>query len=155
MRAKVNCGPSCGCGPDHSFSSPTCNWVWAASGVSASADAGGWLLLPGDMPTVQPSTLLAVAAKLPHHVVVYAQYRGQRGHPVGFSPELYSELVQLSGDEGARRDCRPAGGKMSHAARVQTRWGGDGQFEWRRAAPHGGEREISLAGAQAVESGQA
>jgi molybdenum cofactor cytidylyltransferase len=74
-----------------------------ASGVSASADAGGWLLLPGDMPTVQPSSLLAVAAKLPHHVVVYAQHRGRRGHPVGFSAELYSELVQLSGDEGARR----------------------------------------------------
>jgi molybdenum cofactor cytidylyltransferase len=34
---------------------------------------------------------------------VYAQHRGRRGHPVGFSPELYSELVQLSGDEGARR----------------------------------------------------
>jgi len=74
-----------------------------ASGVAASADAGGWLLLPGDMPTVQPSSLLAVAAKLPQYVVVYAQHRGQRGHPVGFSPELYSELVLLSGDEGARR----------------------------------------------------
>jgi molybdenum cofactor cytidylyltransferase len=74
-----------------------------ASGVAASADAGGWLVLPGDMPTVQASSLLAVAAKLPQHIVVYAQHRGRRGHPVGFSPELYSELVQLSGDEGARR----------------------------------------------------
>ena len=26
-----------------------------------------------------------------------------RGHPVGFAAELYSELVTLSGDEGARR----------------------------------------------------
>jgi molybdenum cofactor cytidylyltransferase len=34
---------------------------------------------------------------------VYAQYRGRRGHPVGFAAELYSELVALSGDEGARR----------------------------------------------------
>ncbi len=74
-----------------------------ASGVAASADAGGWLVLPGDMPAVQPSSLLAVAAKLPQHAVVYAQHRGRRGHPVGFSAELYSELVQLSGDEGARR----------------------------------------------------
>lgn len=74
-----------------------------ASGVAASADAGGWLLLPADMPTVRPSSLLAVAARLPQHVVVYAQHRGRRGHPVGFSAELYSELVQLSGDEGARR----------------------------------------------------
>jgi len=74
-----------------------------ANGVAASADAGGWLVLPADMPTVQASSLLAVAAKLPQHIVVYAQHRGRRGHPVGFSPELYSELVQLSGDEGARR----------------------------------------------------
>lgn len=74
-----------------------------ASGVAASADAGGWLVLPGDMPTVQPSSLLAVAAKLPQHAVVYAQHLGRRGHPVGFAAELYSELVQLSGDEGARR----------------------------------------------------
>lgn len=74
-----------------------------ASGVAASADAGGWLVLPGDMPAVQPASLLAVAAKMPQHVVVYAQHRGRRGHPVGFSAELYSELVQLSGDEGARR----------------------------------------------------
>jgi molybdenum cofactor cytidylyltransferase len=27
----------------------------------------------------------------------------RRGHPVGFATELYSELVTLSGDEGARR----------------------------------------------------
>lgn len=74
-----------------------------ASGVAASADAGGWLVLPGDMPTVLPSSLLAVAATLPNHAVAYAQYRGRRGHPVGFAAELYSELVQLSGDEGARR----------------------------------------------------
>jgi molybdenum cofactor cytidylyltransferase len=74
-----------------------------ASGVSASADAGGWLVLPGDMPTVRPSSLLAVAASLPQHAVAYAQYRGRRGHPVGFAAELYSELVTLSGDEGARR----------------------------------------------------
>jgi molybdenum cofactor cytidylyltransferase len=74
-----------------------------ASGVAASADASGWLVLPGDMPTVQPASLLAVAATLTQHAVAYAQYRGRRGHPVGFSAELYSELVTLSGDEGARR----------------------------------------------------
>jgi len=74
-----------------------------ASGVAASPDAGGWLILPGDMPSVKPTTLLAVAARLPQHAVVYAQYIGRRGHPVGFAAELYSELVQLAGDEGARR----------------------------------------------------
>ena len=72
-------------------------------GVSARPDASGWLILPGDMPQVQPITMQAVARQLAHHPVVYAQYKGRRGHPVGFSVELYSELVALSGDEGARR----------------------------------------------------
>jgi molybdenum cofactor cytidylyltransferase len=75
-----------------------------AAGVAARPHASGWLVLPGDMPLVQPSTLVAVAAALgEHHAVVYAQYRGQRGHPVGFGTELFSELIALDGDEGARR----------------------------------------------------
>jgi molybdenum cofactor cytidylyltransferase len=74
-----------------------------AAGVAARADAPGWLLLPGDMPMVRPATLLAVAAALEHHPVAYAQHQGRRGHPVGFAAELYSELMMLSGDEGARR----------------------------------------------------
>jgi len=74
-----------------------------AAGVSARPDAPGWLILPGDMPRVQPATLQRVARELATHAVVYAQYKGRRGHPVGFSGELYSELVALSGDEGARR----------------------------------------------------
>jgi len=74
-----------------------------ACGVSARPDASGWLILPGDMPMVKPATLRAVAAELHQHTVAYAQYRGRRGHPVGFSAELYSELAALSGDEGARR----------------------------------------------------
>ncbi|MCG3190363.1 MAG: Bifunctional protein GlmU [Burkholderiaceae bacterium] len=74
-----------------------------ASGVAASPDANGWLILPADMPSVKPATLLAVADRVPQHAVVYAQHTGRRGHPVGFAAELYSELVLLSGDEGARR----------------------------------------------------
>ena len=74
-----------------------------AVGVGERSGAPGWLVLPGDMPLVQPGTLLAVASALEQHAVVYAQYRGRRGHPVGFSSELYSELILLQGDEGARR----------------------------------------------------
>jgi len=74
-----------------------------AAGVSARPNASGWLILPGDMPLVQPSTVLAVAAALEHHPVAFAQYQGRRGHPVGFSAELYSELSALQGDAGARR----------------------------------------------------
>ena len=74
-----------------------------AAGVAESSAAPGWLVLPGDMPLVQPATLSAVAEALIHHPVAYAQYRGRRGHPVAFGAELYSELVLLSGDDGARR----------------------------------------------------
>ena len=47
-----------------------------AAGVVARADASGWVVLPADMPRVRP---------------------------VGFDAELYSELIALTGDEGARR----------------------------------------------------
>lgn len=74
-----------------------------ARGVQACGQSPGWLVLPGDMPLIRPDTLRAVAAALNDQPVAYAQHRGQRGHPVAFSSELYSELSQLTGDEGARR----------------------------------------------------
>lgn len=74
-----------------------------AAGVEARAHAPGWLMLPGDMPLVRPATLVAVARALQQHPVAYAQHAGRRGHPVGFSAELFTDLVLLQGDEGARR----------------------------------------------------
>lgn len=74
-----------------------------ASGVVERASASGWLVLPGDMPLVRPETFRAVAQALDQHAVVFAQHHGRRGHPVGFSAELYSELIALDGDQGARR----------------------------------------------------
>ncbi|MEP7282145.1 MAG: nucleotidyltransferase family protein [Rubrivivax sp.] len=74
-----------------------------AAGVAAHADADGWLVLPGDMPLLRPESMLAVGRALDEHPVAYAQHLGRRGHPVGFSAELFSELIELSGDEGARR----------------------------------------------------
>jgi len=74
-----------------------------AAGIGARPDAPGWLLLPADMPLVQPATIASVAQALDQHPIAYAQYQGRRGHPVGFGAELYSELVMLSGDHGARR----------------------------------------------------
>lgn len=74
-----------------------------ATGVAERSGAQGWVVLPADLPLVRPASILAVAGALEQHPVVYAQYRGRRGHPVGFAAELYSELVLLSGDEGARR----------------------------------------------------
>jgi molybdenum cofactor cytidylyltransferase len=74
-----------------------------AAGVSIDASASGWLVLPGDMPLVRPSSLRAVADALDQQPIAFAQYRGRRGSPVGFGAELFSELVMLKGDEGARR----------------------------------------------------
>ena len=74
-----------------------------SAGVSARPDASGWLVLPADMPRVQASTIQQVARALKVHAVAYAQHHGRRGHPVGFAAELYSELVALTGDGGARR----------------------------------------------------
>lgn len=74
-----------------------------AAGVGASPNAPGWLMLPADMPMVKTATLVGVARALGPHPVVFAQHKGRRGHPVAFAAELYSELITLTGDEGARR----------------------------------------------------
>ena len=74
-----------------------------AAGVVERSGAPGWIVLPGDMPLLRPDTMLAVATALEQHPVVYAQHRGRRGHPVAFAAELYSELILLDGDDGARR----------------------------------------------------
>ena len=74
-----------------------------AAGVAERSGSPGWIVLPADMPLLRPSTVLAVATALEQHPVVYAQYRGRRGHPVAFAAELYSELILLDGDDGARR----------------------------------------------------
>lgn len=73
-----------------------------ACGVAATAGASGWLILPADLPLIQPRTLLAVVAALQQHAVVVPRYQGQNGHPVGFSAACRSDLLQLTGDQGAR-----------------------------------------------------
>ena len=55
------------------------------------------------MPLVRPASLRAVADALDQQPIAFAQHHGRRGHPVGFGAELFSELVMLKGDDGARR----------------------------------------------------
>lgn len=74
-----------------------------ARGVAARPDASGWLLLPADKPLVRPTVLQAVARALDDHAVAYAAHRGQRGFPLGFGAELFSELLRLEEDDGVRR----------------------------------------------------
>jgi molybdenum cofactor cytidylyltransferase len=72
-----------------------------AAAVRATQDAGGWLVLPGDLPLVRPQTLQAVASALAAHTVVLPHYRGQRGHPVGFAASCREALLALHGPQGA------------------------------------------------------
>jgi molybdenum cofactor cytidylyltransferase len=72
-----------------------------AAGVRATMDAGGWLVLPGDLPLVAPASLQAVAEALKQASVVLPMHRGTRGHPVGFGAEHRDVLAALSGAEGA------------------------------------------------------
>jgi molybdenum cofactor cytidylyltransferase len=72
-----------------------------ACGVAATEDAAGWLVLPADLPLIQPSSLVAVAQALQTHTVVLPRYQGKRGHPVGFGPAARAGLLALRGDGGA------------------------------------------------------
>jgi molybdenum cofactor cytidylyltransferase len=72
-----------------------------AAGVRATADATGWLVLPGDLPLVRPASLRAVAEALQHAAIVVPFHQGVRGHPVGFASEHGSALQALTGAEGA------------------------------------------------------
>jgi molybdenum cofactor cytidylyltransferase len=72
-----------------------------AAAVRATSDAPGWLVLPGDLPLVQPDSLRAVAAALSRQSVVVPQFHGRRGHPVGFRAECRDALLALTGEHGA------------------------------------------------------
>jgi molybdenum cofactor cytidylyltransferase len=74
-----------------------------AAAVRATSDAQGWLVLPGDLPLVRPETLRAVAGAMQEDgaEIVVPVYRGQRGHPVGFTRGCGFALMALSGPMGA------------------------------------------------------
>ena len=84
-----------------------------AAAVRATQNAKGWLVLPGDLPLIQGSTLRTLAYVLadelaggsarergPYDVVVPV-FNGQRGHPVGFSAACRDSLLNLEGNQGA------------------------------------------------------
>lgn len=74
-----------------------------AAGVSASSEASAWIVALGDMPFIRSATHERVASQLRGGAdLVTTQYKGQRGHPVGFGQKWFSQLVGMTGDEGAR-----------------------------------------------------
>ncbi len=72
-----------------------------AAAVRATAQAHGWLIVLGDLPLIQATTLTALAKALGSHDVVIPVFNGQRGHPVGFSSRCRESLLGLTGDKGA------------------------------------------------------
>jgi len=73
------------------------------AGVCATSGAAGWLIALADMPWLQPATITELANRLNNGASIVAPvYKGQRGHPVGFSSRWRNELQALSSDWGAR-----------------------------------------------------
>ena len=98
-----------------------------AAAVKATACANGWLILPADLPLVQPQTLKTLALQLLSAAqkedgvlqVIQPFYQaadqainpaqeGLKGHPVAFSRAAAKALMQLSGDQGASAIVRKA-----------------------------------------------
>lgn len=75
-----------------------------SAAVLASANAPAWILLPADMPQPQHTTLTQLADAVMHqHPIAHTEYRCQRGRPVGFSSEFFSELISLRGERDLHR----------------------------------------------------
>lgn len=74
-----------------------------ACGVAASRHANGWVIALGDMPYIPQTVIHAVVERLARGADIVAPvYRGQRGHPVGFSARHAAQLMHLHADTGAR-----------------------------------------------------
>ena len=56
----------------------------------------------GDMPWLLPATCQNLIACATAENIVRSRYKGQAGHPVIFGRNFWSELKQVSGEDGAR-----------------------------------------------------
>ncbi|PQA76115.1 NTP transferase domain-containing protein [Rhodoferax sp. TS-BS-61-7] len=73
-----------------------------AAAVRATRDAaGGWMVLPADLPLVQPNTLVTIARAPLDGDVLVPWFEGQRGHPVRFAARCGDALAGLKGNQGA------------------------------------------------------
>ena len=87
-----------------------------AAAVRATAGAPGWLVLPGDLPLIQPDTLRTMAAALTDCAVAVPVLQGERGHPVAFAAQCLAGLLALTGEQGAASVVR------MQAQRGAVRW---------------------------------
>lgn len=72
--------------------------------LSQTRDSSAWLIALADMPYVQAGTIRGlINAIRDGNGIAAPVYRGRRGNPVAFGREHLDRLLQLRGDEGARR----------------------------------------------------
>lgn len=75
-----------------------------AHAVRQSMHASGWIVALADMPYLKPATVRALLDALRNGADIAAPaHGGRRGNPVAFGRLHLPELLQLSGDVGARR----------------------------------------------------
>lgn len=74
-----------------------------AQAVTAHQDWSGILILHADLPLIQKETIQSVVGALEHHIMVRPLYQNHAGHPVGFQPLVYPQLIALKGDQGANK----------------------------------------------------
>jgi molybdenum cofactor cytidylyltransferase len=77
----------------------------------------GWLLLPADLPLVQPATIARIAQGLSDDVCDGFQAlrpvcAGVAGHPVGFAATAFDALQACAGQSGAASVFRDLGGQL-------------------------------------------
>jgi len=73
-----------------------------AAAVAASASADGWLVVLGDMPFIQSSSIERVIDVLEEDGISVPVQAGEYGHPVAFGRAFGPDLMALTGDRGGK-----------------------------------------------------
>jgi molybdenum cofactor cytidylyltransferase len=75
-----------------------------ACAARAAGPRDGYIVALADMPFVRRTSIAAVRDAIERGAAIAAPYfRARRGHPVGIAGRFYQQLMELKGDEGARR----------------------------------------------------
>lgn len=86
--------------------------AWA---VRQTPQASAWIVALADMPFIRSETIAQVADAIERPTALAVPvFHGRRGHPVGFGQAYFEQLIQLTGDEGAR--------SILHDHAEQVRW---------------------------------
>ncbi|OCW25555.1 MULTISPECIES: NTP transferase domain-containing protein [unclassified Pseudomonas] len=73
-----------------------------AAAVAASVSADGWLVVLGDMPFIQSSSIERVIDVLEEDGISVPVQAGDYGHPVAFGRAFGPDLMALTGDRGGK-----------------------------------------------------